>query len=74
MKIYEVSVSIYVNVIFEQVWKIFMDLVDIKQFMFGVEVEIDWKEGSNICYIGEYNGKLFEEKGEILKVEKNWYL
>ena len=36
--------------------------------MFGSRVETDWKPGSRITWTGEYEGKQYEDKGEILEV------
>jgi len=41
----------------------------IKQYLFDTDVISDWKVGSPITYKGEWQGKSFEDKGEILKVE-----
>jgi uncharacterized protein YndB with AHSA1/START domain len=41
----------------------------IKQYLFGTEVISDWKVGSPITYKGEWEGKAFEDKGRILKME-----
>jgi uncharacterized protein YndB with AHSA1/START domain len=41
----------------------------IKQYLFNTEVISDWKEGSPITYKGEWEGKPFEDKGKILKME-----
>lgn len=41
----------------------------IKQYFFGSEVTTDWKVGSPIIYRGEWEGKPYEDKGKILKVE-----
>jgi uncharacterized protein YndB with AHSA1/START domain len=41
----------------------------IKQYLFNTEVISDWKEGSPITYKGEWEGKAFEDKGKILKME-----
>jgi uncharacterized protein YndB with AHSA1/START domain len=41
----------------------------IKQYLFGTDVVTDWKVGSPILYKGEWQGKPFEDKGEILRVE-----
>jgi uncharacterized protein YndB with AHSA1/START domain len=37
--------------------------------MFGSRVTTDWKPGSSIVWKGEYEGKPYEDKGEILEVE-----
>ena len=41
----------------------------IKEFMFGSDVNTDWKPGSTITWRGEYEGKSYEDKGKILEVE-----
>jgi uncharacterized protein YndB with AHSA1/START domain len=41
----------------------------IKQYLFGADVISDWKVGSPITYKGEWEGKSFEDKGKILKLE-----
>jgi len=38
--------------------------------MFGSSVSTDWKPGSPIVWKGEYQGKTFEDKGEIVEVER----
>ena len=52
-----------------QVWEAITKPELIKQYLFGTDVISDWKEGSPITYKGEWQGKPFEDKGEILKVE-----
>ncbi len=41
----------------------------IKRYLFGTDVISDWKVGSPIVYRGEWEGKPFEDKGEILAIE-----
>jgi len=43
----------------------------IKQYMFGTNVISDWKQGSPIVWKGEWQGKKYEDKGMILKLEPN---
>jgi uncharacterized protein YndB with AHSA1/START domain len=42
----------------------------IKRYMFGTEVVTDWKVGSPITWKGEWKGKSYEDKGKILKLER----
>ena len=39
--------------------------------MFGSQVQTDWKQGSPIVWTGEYEGKSYEDKGEILEIVPN---
>jgi uncharacterized protein YndB with AHSA1/START domain len=52
-----------------QVWEVLTDPEQIKKFMFGAEVKTDWQPGSPIVWQGVYEGKEYEDKGEILEVE-----
>ena len=38
--------------------------------MFGTSVESKWKKGSSITWKGEWEGKKYEDKGAILRIEK----
>ena len=53
----------------DKVWEALTDPDQIKKYMFGSQVETDWKPGSPIVWKGEYEGKKYEDKGEILEVE-----
>jgi uncharacterized protein YndB with AHSA1/START domain len=37
--------------------------------MFGSEVKTDWKPGSPITWQGEFEGRKYEDKGEVIAVE-----
>jgi uncharacterized protein YndB with AHSA1/START domain len=51
-----------------QVWNGLTDPALIKKYMFGTEVETDWRPGSSIVWKGEYDGKNYEDKGQIVDV------
>ena len=40
----------------------------ISEFMFGTQINTDWKVGSDIKWTGSYNGRTYEDKGKILQV------
>lgn len=52
-----------------QVWAALTDPAQIKKYMFGSEVVTDWQPGSPIVWQGEYEGKPYQDKGEILEIE-----
>lgn len=52
-----------------RVWNILTSPDQLKQLWFGAEVETDWTVGSPITWTGEYEGKSYQDKGEILAVE-----
>ena len=52
----------------DEVWSALTDPEQIEQYMFGSRVVTDWKPGSPIVWRGEYAGKAFEDKGEIVEI------
>lgn len=53
----------------QQVWDVVTDPAAVKEFMFGADLETDWTVGGPIFWRGEYEGKPYQDKGEILDVE-----
>jgi uncharacterized protein YndB with AHSA1/START domain len=53
----------------EQVWAALTEPEQIKKYMFGSEVVTDWQPGGSIVWRGEYEGKRYEDKGQVLEVE-----
>lgn len=51
------------------VWDALVSPSAIKRYMFGASVESGWHEGSDITWKGEFNGRKYEDKGVILKIE-----
>ena len=51
------------------VWKAITTPALIKKYLMGANVTSDWTEGSAITYQGEYNGKAYQDKGVIKKIE-----
>ena len=62
--------SISVDASAAQVWKALTTPKLVKKYLMGTDVATDWKEGSPITYSGEYEGKKYQDKGVIKKVEK----
>ena len=52
-----------------KVWQALVNQEIIKEYLFDTEVTTDWQEGSAITYKGEWQGKPFEDKGKVLRVE-----
>ena len=53
----------------EEVWGALVDPRAVEKYMFGTKVTTDWREGSPIRWKGEWKGKAYEDKGELLRVE-----
>jgi uncharacterized protein YndB with AHSA1/START domain len=52
----------------KQVWSALTTPALIKKYFMGADVETDWKPGSPITWKGEYQGKPYEDKGELVEV------
>jgi len=61
------SVTIHVGA--AEVWDALTNPELIKQYLYGTEAISDWKEGSSITYKGVWQGKPYEDKGVIRKIE-----
>jgi len=61
--------TVTINVPPAQVWEALTNPKLIKQYLFGADVISDWKVGSPIIYKGVYEGKAYEDKGNVLKAE-----
>jgi uncharacterized protein YndB with AHSA1/START domain len=57
-----------------QVWAALTDPEQIKKYMYGTQVETDWQRGSRIVWKGEYEGRAYEDKGEIVEVDPPHHL
>jgi uncharacterized protein YndB with AHSA1/START domain len=53
----------------DRVWAALTDPRQIKRYMFGSEVVTDWRPGSPIVWKGEYEGKRYKDKGQILEIQ-----
>ena len=53
----------------DEVWEALVTPETIEKYMFGSKVVSDWKEGSPITWKGEWKGKAYEDKGEIVRIE-----
>lgn len=70
-KSYIAKAEIDVSAPASQVWKALTDPEVIAKYFFGSQVQTDWQPGSPIVWKGEYEGKRYEDKGEIVDVEEN---
>jgi uncharacterized protein YndB with AHSA1/START domain len=61
--------SVTINAPSERVWDALVNPEAIKQYMFGTDVDSDWREGSPIIWRGEWQGRSYEDNGVILQVK-----
>jgi len=67
MKDHIARASVHIDAPANKVWAALTDPEQIKQYMFGTEVHTDWKPGSPISFTGSYQGKSYEDRGEIVE-------
>lgn len=53
----------------ERVWEALTEPEQVKEYMFGADVESDFRAGSPITWSGEWEGKPFTDKGEVIAAE-----
>ena len=61
--------STTIDVPIEEVWRALTTPDMIKEWFFGVDTETDWRVGSPLIHRGEYQGKPYEDKGEIVRFD-----
>jgi uncharacterized protein YndB with AHSA1/START domain len=62
--------STTINASPKKTWDALVTPEAIKQYMFGATVVSDWNEGSPIVWKGEWQGKRYEDKGVILRLDR----
>lgn len=65
------SAQTTINASPKDVWNALITPEVIKKYMFGTTVISDWKQGSDIVWKGEWEGKPYEDKGKIQELIPN---
>lgn len=63
-----VTTRISINAPLQKVWQALTDPAMIKEWLFGTNAVSEWKKGSSITYNGEWEGKQYQDKGEIIDI------
>ncbi len=58
----------------ERVWAALTEPDDVRQYLMGTNLETDWKPGGPITWSGEWEGKPYTDKGEVIEVEEGRHL
>lgn len=66
---FRTSVTTRLGVPIKEVWDAITTPATIKQWFFGVDTETDWTPGSPIVHRGEWQGRPYVDKGEVVRVE-----
>jgi uncharacterized protein YndB with AHSA1/START domain len=68
-QVFEATTSAELNASPERVWRVLVEPDLVAQYMHGTSVETDWQVGSDVVWRGEWQGKSYEDKGEVLAFE-----
>jgi len=71
---HQITYSTIIKASIEKVWQALTDPVLVKQYFFGSDMKTDWKPGSPIYFLGEWDGKPYEDKGVIQEYVPNQQL
>lgn len=64
-----VTTSVLIAAEPSSVWAVLTDPDIVSKAFFGAEIDTDWNPGSPITFTGEWQGRQFRDKGEIVAVE-----
>lgn len=59
------SASILVRAPRADVWRALTDPAAVKQYFFDTDLVTDWEPGSPLLFRGEYDGKVYEDRGTV---------
>lgn len=62
------SATITINANPHEVWQALTDPAQVKQYLFGTNLTADWQVGGKVTYQGEWEGKKYEDTGEVLEL------
>lgn len=68
---YSLAVETVIAADITDVWELLVNPVETGKLFWGTKVESDFKVGSPIAWKGVWEGKPFEDRGTIKRVEKN---
>jgi uncharacterized protein YndB with AHSA1/START domain len=68
-QVFSASTSIEIDAPPQRVWQTLVEPGLVARYMHGTTVDTDWTVGSPIVWRGEWQGRQYEDKGEVLAVE-----
>ena len=66
---YTSTTSVTINAPKEKVWEGLTKPEMVKEYLFGTDMDTTWEIGSPIFFRGAWEGKTYEDKGEVLSFE-----
>ncbi|RZJ71698.1 SRPBCC domain-containing protein [Flavobacterium sp.] len=65
-----ITQSVEIHATAADVWKGVTDPELIKEYFFGTTMETSWEKGAPVFWRGVWDGKAYEEKGEVLDIDR----
>jgi uncharacterized protein YndB with AHSA1/START domain len=68
-QVFSASTSIEIDAPPQRVWQTLVEPELVARYMHGTQLDTDWSVGSPITWRGEWQGRHYEDKGEVLAFE-----
>ena len=65
MTVFQASTSIDIDASADRVWQTLVDPDLVARYMHGTALDTDWTVGSPIVWRGDWQGRSYEDKGEV---------
>jgi uncharacterized protein YndB with AHSA1/START domain len=69
MRDIDTTATVTIDAPAERVWEAITTPALIKEWFFGVDTEAEWRPGGTLVHRGTYQGKPYEDKGEIVEID-----
>jgi len=66
---FQASASVDLAVPAQRVWRVLVEPDLVARYMHGTSLETDWQVGAPVVWRGEWEGKSYEDKGEVLEFD-----
>jgi uncharacterized protein YndB with AHSA1/START domain len=65
-QVFEASTRIDIDAPLQRVWQTLVEPELVARYMHGTQLDTDWAVGSPVFWRGEWQGRRYEDKGEVL--------
>ena len=69
MSDYDITITRTIHASTARLWSVLTDPAMVSKWMMGATVDSTWKKGAPITWSGEYDGRSYSDKGEVLEVD-----